>query len=269
MVDRKDLISAQEKIAAQKELEKNESYAKALIEQMHSQVDSERGADADTGSEAMEKIKAYLKSHSETVDYEYLVRGATLVCRCGSHKRCINLPKCHGIYYYDYSIYINRYLQEKKLECWQNGIKYSYAEYVEKQVGSGNYNPSFGQYIGAYVLDPAWWFYKQVKPEGEWDLKVKEKWIEAFRSLPYRSTKFQFVYNSQVIDSENLGNITFGYWGKASGFSDERLFMGGGFANNPLTMLMENYGESEEDHAMIQRGIDMYLEEHPYYEAKW
>lgn len=29
---------------------------------------------------------------------EYLVRGAYLVCTNGSHKRKLNLPKCHGIY---------------------------------------------------------------------------------------------------------------------------------------------------------------------------
>lgn len=29
---------------------------------------------------------------------EYLVRGATLICSNGSHKRKINLPKCHGVY---------------------------------------------------------------------------------------------------------------------------------------------------------------------------
>lgn len=29
---------------------------------------------------------------------EYLVRGAILICKNGSHKRKINLPKCHGIY---------------------------------------------------------------------------------------------------------------------------------------------------------------------------
>ncbi len=29
---------------------------------------------------------------------EYLVRGATLICTNGSHKRKLNLPKCHGVY---------------------------------------------------------------------------------------------------------------------------------------------------------------------------
>lgn len=30
--------------------------------------------------------------------YEYLVRGALLKCSCGSHKRRMNLPTCHGVY---------------------------------------------------------------------------------------------------------------------------------------------------------------------------
>lgn len=29
---------------------------------------------------------------------DFLVRGATLICSNGSHKRRINLPKCHGVY---------------------------------------------------------------------------------------------------------------------------------------------------------------------------
>lgn len=29
---------------------------------------------------------------------EYLVRGAMLVCQCGSHPRRLNLPRCHGVY---------------------------------------------------------------------------------------------------------------------------------------------------------------------------
>lgn len=40
----------------------------------------------------------YLKKHSEKGNYEYLVRGAKLVCNCGSHTRMLNLPECHGVY---------------------------------------------------------------------------------------------------------------------------------------------------------------------------
>ncbi|MCT4508153.1 MAG: DUF4280 domain-containing protein [Tepidibacter sp.] len=30
--------------------------------------------------------------------HAYVVRGARMVCSCGSHKRRINLPQCHGVY---------------------------------------------------------------------------------------------------------------------------------------------------------------------------
>lgn len=34
----------------------------------------------------------------ETVQFPYLVRGAELYCNCGTHKRRLNLPMCHGVY---------------------------------------------------------------------------------------------------------------------------------------------------------------------------
>ena len=34
----------------------------------------------------------------ETMEFPYLVRGAQLCCTCGTHKRKLNLPLCHGVY---------------------------------------------------------------------------------------------------------------------------------------------------------------------------
>lgn len=34
----------------------------------------------------------------EEVQFPYLVRGAELCCNCGTHKRRLNLPVCHGVY---------------------------------------------------------------------------------------------------------------------------------------------------------------------------
>ena len=48
--------------------------------------------------EAEEKISENAKRNTVRKMNEYLVRGAVLVCSKGSHKRKINLPKCHGIY---------------------------------------------------------------------------------------------------------------------------------------------------------------------------
>ena len=34
----------------------------------------------------------------EEVQFPCLVRGAELYCNCGTHKRRLNLPICHGVY---------------------------------------------------------------------------------------------------------------------------------------------------------------------------
>ena len=34
----------------------------------------------------------------EEIQFPYLVRGAELYCSCGTHKRKLNLPTCHGVY---------------------------------------------------------------------------------------------------------------------------------------------------------------------------
>lgn len=70
----------------------------SLINSIQAQVDEEKGKNCADGAEAIKKIQEYMKNHSETGQYEYLVRGATLVCSNGSHKRKVNLPKCHGVY---------------------------------------------------------------------------------------------------------------------------------------------------------------------------
>lgn len=48
--------------------------------------------------EAEEEIANYLREHTENGKMEYLVRGALLRCRYGSHTRRLNLLKCHGVY---------------------------------------------------------------------------------------------------------------------------------------------------------------------------
>lgn len=34
----------------------------------------------------------------QSIQFPYLVRGAKLCCSCGTHKRKLNLPLCHGVY---------------------------------------------------------------------------------------------------------------------------------------------------------------------------
>lgn len=48
--------------------------------------------------ESEEDIVNFLKEHTENEKQEYLVRGALLRCRYGTHARQLNLKKCHGVY---------------------------------------------------------------------------------------------------------------------------------------------------------------------------
>ena len=45
----------------------------------------------------MERMAAYQAEHQQSID-AYVVRGALLKCRYGSHCRRLNLPRCHGVY---------------------------------------------------------------------------------------------------------------------------------------------------------------------------
>ena len=52
--------------------------------------------------ETEEEITNYLREHTENGKLEYLVRGALLRCRHGTHARQLNLNKCHGVYVKDH-----------------------------------------------------------------------------------------------------------------------------------------------------------------------
>lgn len=60
--------------------------------------DAEETFLGDHDFETQEDIENYLSEHTENSKLEYLVRGALLRCRYGSHARRLNLPKCHGVY---------------------------------------------------------------------------------------------------------------------------------------------------------------------------
>ena len=57
---------------------------------------------ADHEFETEEEIANYLREHTENGKLEYLVRGALLRCRYGTHARRLNLKKCHGVYAHEH-----------------------------------------------------------------------------------------------------------------------------------------------------------------------
>lgn len=173
-----------------------------------------------------------------------------------------------GIIYFDYTSAMNTLMQEKEKIVLKHRIP-SLEEYIEEtnkslsEVGQLTYD-----HITAYqavVARELMWFKSMVEPYAEWDIKVKDNWEAIFGKSSFYGNQFRFVYEGTVITPEIMGNITYGYWGKALGASDELLYFGGGVANAGLQfwkVLSEYYGESKEDHDSVKRGIDYYNETH-------
>lgn len=81
------------------ELMKADSEAEKILQNTISSPQDEKVQNEENEKAAEEKIAHYLAAHNEgKTGNEYLVRGAELVCTCGSNKRKLNLGECHGVY---------------------------------------------------------------------------------------------------------------------------------------------------------------------------
>lgn len=94
-----------------------------------------------------------------------------------------------------------------------------------------------------------------MRNKGEWDLK----------QLPEYQGTFQF--NDLVIQGQDIGNINFGYTGKALGLPDSVLLAGAGFAQikagtSNFSFIMASNGDDLRDQMYIMYGIMLYNDDH-------
>ena len=111
------------------------------------------------------------------------------------------------------------------------------------------------------VLIELGWFFTQVTHKGPWDLKVDESWKKTIGINPIPA----YGANKKDKFREDLGNITYGYLGKAMNFPDIIIYLGGGVAaqGKSLVDMIKNsaknlellkppyYGDTKEDHENI------------------
>ena len=114
------------------------------------------------------------------------------------------------------------------------------------------------------------WFYKQVRNEARWDIKCKKCWEEALPGVPFLGYSGKFLFRGALHDAEAIGNIMYGYTGRAMGFSDITLFWGGGVAKTgsltaPELSTPPDYGDDHEDHINIALGYEMFAEDYSDY----
>ena len=104
------------------------------------------------------------------------------------------------------------------------------------------------------IIESGKQFYYKVRNKGEWDLK----------QLPEYQGAFQF--NGLVIEGQDIGNINFGYTGKALGLPDSILLAGAGVAQimagtSNFSFVMASNGDDLRDQMYILYGIMLYRED--------
>lgn len=98
-------------------------------------------------------------------------------------------------------------------------------------------------------------FKVKVQNMGEWDLKQK---------CPDGNATYQF--KDIIVQPQDIGNIHYGYVGKAMGIPDLMLLLGGSYAQisagtSSLKMFLSTGGDDLRDQVFIRYGIALYEEE--------
>ncbi|MBR0148928.1 MAG: hypothetical protein IJM23_06980 [Lachnospiraceae bacterium] len=67
---------------------------------------------------------------------------------------------------------------------------------------------------------------------------------------------FIFIFKNEIITTENLGNILYGYSGNAGGYSFDDLKNGG----NIYSISTENGPDGADDVSFIKKGFNLYYD---------
>ena len=106
------------------------------------------------------------------------------------------------------------------------------------------------------IVESSLQFYNKVRNHGIWDLKQLKE---------YQGT---FLFNDIVVQAQDIGNINFGYTGKALGLPDWVLLSGAGVAQmmagtSNFSFIIASNGDDLRDQMFIMYGIMLY-NEHNY-----
>ena len=83
----------------QKLLEEKEEMDKLMKEDYINNLNELAKEESNLSEEDMKKMEEYIEeNYEELVPEQYVVRGATLKCTCGSHERKLDMLKDHAVY---------------------------------------------------------------------------------------------------------------------------------------------------------------------------
>jgi RHS repeat-associated protein len=109
------------------------------------------------------------------------------------------------------------------------------------------------------------WFKDQVDNDAPWDIKIEERWKNTIGTEYPGKHNANVIYGGGILTPEKLGNITYGYLGRAAGFTESALILGSVYANGIMgyiTATESGRFNENNDHAYIRIGIDWYEQCH-------
>ena len=211
--------------------------------------------------------KRYINGSYHTLSFDLIVIGAD------QYSAGVRIANVNGKQYYDFTIPVNELFEDAVALCedhrcmnWTQYCTWAYDISIF-------YQPSLSEHKGMQ-LGSFLWFYQQVNHGAVWDIKRETQWKAALPGLPYlrdEDGEFgDFVFRGAVTTAEGLGNIMYGYTGRATGFGEVTLYWGGGVAaqgsvNSDAVTQPPYYGDTKEDHDNIKLGFDMFNEDYPNY----
>ena len=180
--------------------------------------------------------RSYVPHTKPTLSKEYADLGITVTLmsnkdiKSDCNRYGVSVPE-KNLYFYDYTIPISNTLKSNAIIAKSDTANFSNVRLVQ------------------------WWMSK-VGHEKEWDIKLDYNWKKMFPEIKYYAQRFPFVFNQKVLNSEDLGNVTYGYWGYAVGFSDWELYRGSEFA-----AALKGVSDTPEDKANMLWGMLLYCED--------
>ena len=118
----------------------------------------------------------------------------------------VSVRLVNSIYYYDYTKPIYDLMEKNARQCESHSHE---------------------------LFTVSWsWFCYHVNHGAIWDIKRSYRWYENFHDcgLLFYDPQFEFYYDDMKMTSEDSGNMTYGYWGNATGIGNFVLLYGGDVA---------------------------------------
>lgn len=214
---------------------------------------------------ASDEITIYVKKNgcSQYASFTLIVIGAE------QYAKGVRIATVGGKQYYDYTIPLNDLFSSTAAQCGDhrcmNWTQYCSWAYEISPLYDCSLAEHTGMQLGAFL-----WFYERECDNAVWDIKNNPQWSNALPDVPYLGLTEEFVFRGSKYSAEDIGNILYGYNGRALGLGKITLFWGGGAAkrgsvNHETLTIAPLYGDDENDHDNIEKGWDLFNSDYPDY----